>query len=110
MAALRTTCASRADLEYWLSLTGGRSSAKLLMRARVMRRMRDPALGKFLTTHRQRSPELYAEYVEHLRRSGADGARAARVGTRLFPNSEVLEVLAHKLGRPSKRSGRKRRR
>lgn len=109
LAALREMCASKADLEYWLSLTGGRSSANLLMRAHAMRRLRDPTLGKFLTTHRQRSPELYAEYVRHLRRSGADGARAARIGTRLFPNSKELEALARRLGRPGKRSGRKRR-
>ena len=110
MTALRTACASKADLEYWLSLTGGRSPAKLLMRARVMRRLRDPALGKFLTTHRKRSPGLYAEYVGYLRRSGADGARAARAGARLFPNSADLEALARRLGRLGTRSGRKRRR
>lgn len=111
MSALGKMCASEADLRYWLSLTGGRGAAKLLMRARVMRRLRDPSLGRFLAEHRERSPALYAEHVGHLRRSGASGARAARAGARLFPRSARLASMARKLGGPAREpSARGRRR
>lgn len=103
MSALGRMCASGADLRYWLSLTGGRGAPRLLMRARVMRRLRDPSLGRFLAEHRERSPELYAEHVEHLRRSGASGARAARAGARLFPNSARLASMARRLARPARK-------